>query len=212
MLYLFTTKMKIKFLTISLAILLANLIIILLNLVLFIVNTSTSSPYIVPSEKIDILHQSNTGAVKFKISLINHLGSVAIVYDYNSASERFYLDFEIVTNKKPFNLLDVSLNDVVIKPEVLLASNSKLRFEEGQYVLNFDDSIEKTGFFVDLDLRNEYLNLAEIARISGINFRVKCIERETGVLRNVLFKLSVEKGKKFFDLIERYNNNIGKVS
>ncbi len=82
--------MKIKFLTISLAILLANLIIILLNLVLFIVNTSTSSPYIVPSEKIDILHQSNTGAVKFKISLINHLGSVAIVYDYNSASERFY--------------------------------------------------------------------------------------------------------------------------
>lgn len=135
--------MKIKFLIISLAI----LIIILLNLVLFIVNTSTSSPHIVPSEKIDILHQSNTGAIKFKISLINHLGSVDIVYDHNSDSERFYLYFEIITNKKPFNLLSISLNDVVIKPGVLLASNSKLRFERGQYVLNFDDSIEKTGFF-----------------------------------------------------------------
>ncbi|WP_421114429.1 hypothetical protein QIA00_04885 (plasmid) [Borreliella americana] len=135
--------MKIKFLIISLAI----LIIILLNLVLFIVNTSTSSPHIVPSEKIDILHQSNIGAIKFKISLINHLGSVDIVYDHNSDSERFYLYFEIITNKKPFNLLSVSLNDVVIKPGVLLASNSKLRFERGQYVLNFNDSIEKTGFF-----------------------------------------------------------------
>ncbi len=190
------------------------MIIISLSLVLlFIVNTpiSRSSVY---SEEIEGVNHSNTNAIKFKITLINHLGSVAIIYDCNKdASERFYLDFEIITGKEPFNLLSVSLNGVDIKPEVLFTSNKELRFEEGQYILDFDDSIQKTGFFVDLNSQDEYLKISELVREEdGINFCVQCIERGTGVIRNVFLKLSVEKLKKFFDLLEEYRKSVKNFS
>ncbi|AYE36804.1 hypothetical protein DB313_04715 (plasmid) [Borrelia turcica IST7] len=195
--------MRIIFLSLSLAIML----IIALSFALVIVNVYAERPSSTPSEEIEIINQSNTDAVKFKIALINQLGSVAIVYDYKGADKRFYLDFEIITDNEPLNLVGVSLNGVDIEQEVLLTS-SQLKFEDGQYILSFDDSIPKTGFFVDLDSRDEYLKLAEFARGDGIKFCVKCIERRTGVVRNISFKLSLEKGKKFFDLIEEYGKNV----
>ncbi|QMU99772.1 hypothetical protein F0310_04985 (plasmid) [Borrelia sp. A-FGy1] len=201
------------FLSLSLAILFIILLIFfLLILIVYGYDIKYYIKYsITPSEEIEIINQSNTDAIKFKISLINHLGSVAIVYDYydyKDPNNKFYLDFNIITDKNPLNLLGVFLNGFAIEPEILLKSNIGLKFEEDQYILSFDDSIKKTGFFVEIGSRDEYLKLSEFAKNEGIKFYVKCIVRDTGVIRDISFNLSMEKGRKFFDLIEEYGKTV----
>ncbi|UGQ16813.1 hypothetical protein [Borrelia sp. RT5S] len=159
------------------------------------------------SEEIEIINQSNTDAVKFRIVLTNQSGSVAIVYDYKDADKRFYLDFKIVT-KEPISLEGVFLNSTAIDWEVLLASNDQLKFEGGQYILSFDDSISQTGFFVNLKPWDGYLKLAEFARGDGIKLCVKCRQVRTGVVENISFNLSIKGARKFFNLIEQYGANV----
>ncbi|WKC58676.1 hypothetical protein [Borrelia sp. P9F1] len=190
-----------------LGLILSTVSIVFLSFTLVLVNVFGGSS-LASSEEIEIINQSNTDAVKFKIVLANPSGSVAIVYDYKDADKRFYLDFKIVTDKEPLGLEGVFLNNTAIDWEVLLASNDQLKFEGDRYILSFDDSISQTGFLVNFDPRDGYLKLAEFAKGDGIKFCVKCVQIRTGVALNIPFNISVEGARKFFDLIEQYGENV----
>ncbi|AWG43300.1 hypothetical protein CR532_04700 (plasmid) [Candidatus Borreliella tachyglossi] len=162
-----------------------------------------------PGEEIEIIHESNLGKVGVRMTLTNNLGSLIIYYNNdNNARGTYSLDFNILADI-PLNLLRVSFNDVPLDPNALYDPDEQLPFDGKQYKLPFDDSITKTGFLVKLDTDlGEHLRLAEFARgEEGLKFNVECVERESGIARDVSFDVSLEGGKQFFNLIDQHFSN-----
>ncbi|AHH04058.1 Hypothetical protein BHY_1107 (plasmid) [Borrelia nietonii YOR] len=164
------------------------------------------------SEEIEVLHDVNHGNLSTKMILRNDVGSIHMSYpdrvnedndDYNN--DYLVLDFNISANK-PLNLLKVSFNGIEVEHKYLRSSDSRqLELADEQYILPFDDAIGLTGFWIYLKPElNEYLKLVEFAKNEGLKFDVECVERKSGVKRNISFSFSVNGAQKFFDLVDKF--------
>ncbi|AHH12939.1 Hypothetical protein BHO_0002400 (plasmid) [Borrelia hermsii YBT] len=160
------------------------------------------------SEEIEVLHDVNHGNLITKMILRNDVGSIHMSYPdrvNEDNNDYLVLNFNISANK-PLNLLKVSFNGVEVEHKYLRSSNNQqLELADKQYILPFDDSIELTGFWIYLKSElNEYLKLVEFAKNEGLKFDVECVERKSGVKRNISFSFSVNGAQKFFDLVDKF--------
>ncbi|UPA17044.1 hypothetical protein bcCo53_001213 (plasmid) [Borrelia coriaceae] len=78
-----------------------------------------------------------------------------------------------------------------------------LELKGQEYILDFDDSIDLSGFYIYLnsDL-GEHLKLMEIAKNEGLKLEVECVERNSGVNRKLSFNLNVNDAQQLFDFID----------
>ncbi|WP_233275079.1 hypothetical protein [Borrelia anserina] len=178
--------------------------ILMLTFVIF-----SCSDSVLASEEIEILHNVNDGTVCVKMVLNNKSGLVHVSYPYRHEKDNgrhIIFDFDILTGK-PLNLLKVAFNGIPVEHKYLRSSydGKQLELNYKQYFLPFDDSIDKTGFLIHLNTElGEHLGLLEVARNEGLRFDVECVERDSGVKRNISFSFSIDSAQKFFDIVDKF--------
>ncbi|WP_025408431.1 hypothetical protein [Borrelia coriaceae] len=157
-----------------------------------------------PLEDVELYHDVNEGELSVKRILRNDSGYVRMTYPFNGKDNKYFvLDFNIAT-KTPLNLLKVSLNGIEVPHEQLYSYfEQPLELKGQEYILDFDDSIDLSGFYIYLnsDL-GEHLKLMEIAKNEGLKLEVECVERNSGVNRKLSFNLNVNDAQQLFDFID----------